>query len=77
MAKFHINFVRTRTYDCYYTMEAENADDARRIAENMAKYDWAFQDRIDNNSVDHGDEYEIGEVLEADDDCEVDVFFNE
>lgn len=77
MAKFNINFVRTHTYDCWYTIEAEDADEARRIGENLAHYDWSFQDRIDFNSVDYGDDYEVGEVLPADNDCEVGEFFNE
>lgn len=77
MAKFNINFVRTHTYDCWYTIEANDEDEARTIGENLAKYDWFFQDRIDSNSVDWGDDYEVGEVCAADDDCEVDEFFNE
>ena len=77
MAKFNINFVRTTTFDCWYTIEADNEDDARRIGEDRARYDWTFQERIDANSVDWGDEYEVGEVLPANDDCDVDEFFNE
>lgn len=74
MAKFEINFVRTRTEDCYYIIEADDVSDARCIAEEMIN-DAGYQSEIDAHLLDYGEEYEIGEVVEVED-GEVGKFYN-
>ena len=79
MPKFAIGYVLTTTYEIDYVIEASDEYEARRLADGLLD-DGSFTYDLASAMVmtDEGD-YEIGEVLELDDDspAKVGEFFYE